>query len=134
MRAGNEHRSRCPGTHNEIKRRALDHADGGGDVGLAQDVSREEQDARGPAFNDKYMKKEQTHSQGAPEETERGRRAATCRITMEPTLCGGRGSCRGPSLLDTKSPSAVMLPSAGSSSSMRDSSLTSSNQRVLQRV
>lgn len=39
--------------------------------------------------------KEQIHSQGAPEETERGRRAATCKITIELTICDGRGSHRG---------------------------------------
>ncbi|TNN83918.1 hypothetical protein EYF80_005789 [Liparis tanakae] len=54
MRAGNERRSRCPGTHNEIKqgRRSITLTEEG-TRGLAQDVSREEQDARGPAFNDK---------------------------------------------------------------------------------
>lgn len=42
-----------------------------------------------------YTKKEEIHSQGAPQETERGRRAATCKITIELTICGGCRSWTG---------------------------------------
>lgn len=66
-----------------------------------------------------------TLTMGSRGNGERGRRAATCKITIEPSICDGRGSHRGRTAaqLDTKGPSAVMLPSAGSSLSMRDGSL-----------
>lgn len=79
------------------------------------------------------MMKEQIHSQWAPEETEReGTEGSHLQDHNRAEYLWWAWEPQRPPLLDTKGPSAVMLPSAGSSLSMRDSASILKNQRVLQ--
>lgn len=86
------------------KTTTLNHADGRGrglDADGAQDVSSEEQDARGSAFkprNDKQTSRRRNkhiHKRLQRKQRGDGGQPATCKITIELTICDGRGSYRG---------------------------------------